>query len=80
MPDKIVINTTCRAVEKKEKVIRTEKVVVNDNEKIMQTTLALGWFALFEGSWEWLYVGAEPPPFKKGDRIKITIEACHERA
>lgn len=33
-----------------------------------------GWFIQFAGSWESLYFGAEQPPFKQGDTVKITFE------
>jgi hypothetical protein len=39
---------------------------------------AHGWFMLLEGSWEWLFVGAEKPDFAPGDRVKITIAKREE--
>lgn len=33
-----------------------------------------GFFMLLEGSYEALHVGFEPPEFKVGDRVKVTME------
>lgn len=33
-----------------------------------------GWWVHLEGSWESLYIGPEVPPFREGDRIKLSIE------
>jgi hypothetical protein len=33
---------------------------------------SLGWFILYEGSGEYLYVGQTPPPFSPGDVVEIT--------
>ncbi len=71
---RIIVMTTCVGVEEKEELLRTEKEIVDGKEKIMETRRSLGWFALFDGSGEWLHVGDSPPPFAKGDAIKITLE------
>lgn len=34
----------------------------------------LGWWVLFSGSHEALYVGETEPPFKEGDMVKIKLE------
>lgn len=36
--------------------------------------VSLGWYVLYEGSWEFLYAGHTAPPFKAGDLVRITQE------
>ena len=33
-----------------------------------------GWFVFLEGSYEKLHLGTEKPDWKKGDKIRITME------
>lgn len=35
---------------------------------------SLGYYALFEGSFEAIHLGHEPPTLRVGDRVKITFE------
>lgn len=35
---------------------------------------SLGYYALFEGSFEAIHLGFDPPAFRVGDKVKITFE------
>lgn len=37
------------------------------------TERSLGWFAMFEGSFEMLYFGETKPEFDTGNKVKITF-------
>lgn len=55
----IVIPATVKGLEEKEKILGTDKD--KDTGKVFVTTRNMGWFVLFEGSHEWLFVGYEKP-------------------
>lgn len=59
------------SVSFREEIIRTD---LDLNGKPFSTQRPIGWFALFEGSHESIYLGATDPDLKPGDRITITIE------
>jgi hypothetical protein len=50
-----------------------QRIVIETTVKAIKQT-DNNWFAIFDGSQEWLLVGHDKPDFEQGDRIRITIE------
>lgn len=70
------IPTKVSKLEYKEKVIKTEK----EGDKVISTVVSLGWFALFEGSQEFLYIGMErPTDLEPGAEVDIIIHPRSSR-
>lgn len=69
------ILTTVKSVENVKQVVSGRKVKDADGQD--ETVLEyedLGWFVVFEGSWEKLNFGTERPNLKKGQKVEIIIQ------
>lgn len=67
------ISTRVRALEMKTMIVRTYKDPTDAN-KILTDTKPMGWFVLFEESYESLYVGHERPlDLEPGTEVEIII-------
>ncbi len=54
---------------------KTEEVWVSGvGPNAVFRTVNLGWFVLFEGSHEMIFLGPDQPKWQVGDKIKITME------
>jgi hypothetical protein len=68
------IYTTVKKLELKKKTISTRLEKDEDKEMVMIETIDLGWFVLFEGSQEFLFVGKEKPDdLEPGTQVRIFI-------
>ena len=65
----IKFRTTVKRVERKHRVARAWKV--GDSVRTEQEDL--GWAILLHGSFEWLFIGDEPPDFTNDDTVEVTI-------
>lgn len=65
-----VIFTTIVNIEER---FRTEYVSGYGSATVFNQ-VSLGWFILYEGSWEAIHVGYDKPSWKVGDKVKITME------
>lgn len=66
----MIIRTTVVKVERRSRVLRTRKV----GDEVVSETEDLGWYVLFERSYEMLYAGHQTePPFRAGEPVMITI-------
>lgn len=61
-----IIHTSVESIERMDRI----RSVSKEGVPVM---VDLGWFVLFQGSHEWLYVGTENPGLVKGDEVEITI-------
>lgn len=69
-----VIPTKVRSLEFKKKVTGA-KVDKSNKDTVTIETVDLGWFVLFEGSCESLFVGYDQPEgLDPGSKVKIIIE------
>jgi hypothetical protein len=68
------VYTTVKKLELKKKTISTRIKKEEDKEMVMVETINLGWFVLFEGSQEFLFVGEEKPDdLEPGTQVQIFI-------
>jgi hypothetical protein len=69
------IPTRVVKLENKHKHVGSEVEIKDDKTVTMVTTIDIGWFVLFEGSQESLYVGMEEPlDLQPGTEVDIVIE------
>lgn len=61
-----IIHTSVESIERMDRISSVSKEGV-------PVMVDLGWFVLFQGSHERLYVGTENPGLAKGDEVEITI-------
>jgi hypothetical protein len=69
-----IIRTRVQAVEER---FNTRYVSGHGKDAVFES-VSLGWFALFDGSQELLFLGVDQPELKRGDAVKITIETVNE--
>lgn len=67
---KYIIHTRVVDIGEMSEVVSGKKV----GDETILTTENRGYFVLFDGSRERLFLGWDEPRIKKGDKIKITIE------
>ena len=68
-----IIPTTVKSLEQKKKTISVH--VDRAKDKVLIETVDIGWFVLFEGSQESLFVGFEKPEdLVPGSKVKIIID------
>jgi hypothetical protein len=65
------ISITVRVVEVFEKF--QQRHISGTGKDWVCENVSIGWFVLYEGSYEALYVGAEKPSLAPGDTICITF-------
>lgn len=71
-----IIRTRVVKVEKKSQVLRARKIGDNDIEREI---VDLGWFVLFEHSYEYLFIGhEEPTDLFAGKKVRIRLESDDE--
>lgn len=69
----LIIHTSVVSIEHLDR-IKSIYPVGDEKEKGYRTTIEdLGWYVLFSGSHERLYVGEENPGFAQGDEVEIVI-------
>jgi hypothetical protein len=69
----IAFYSNVKKIERKNRIKRAWKTGPN-KENIETEKEDMGWFMLLEGSWEYLYVGNEPPKnLAVGDRVIVMI-------
>ncbi len=72
----ITYYTRVNACEPRERVYRGWKDAKGDAHYLVQP---LGWYVVYEGSYEAMYVGEdEPRGMKPGQRVRVTIEPVAE--
>lgn len=73
-----LIRTRVKALELKK--ITTSSKKDPNSDKILSTVASLGWFVLFEGSYESLFVGHdEPKDLTPGTEVEIIIRPKTEK-
>ena len=68
-----MVYVTYTRVEKLEQKFES-KYVSGVGKDTVLASIDLGWFVLYEGSHEFLFIGPTKPEFEVGDRIKLTQE------
>lgn len=64
--------TFAKVIDVRERTIKKWKCGVKDDAQFVEQNL--GYYALFEGSFEAIHLGMEPPALQVGDTVKITFE------
>lgn len=67
---KIVIDTTIISLEERHR----DRWVTGVGPDALFKSYTLGWFVVFQGSREALYVGETKPAWQRGDQVKIIFE------
>ena len=69
-----IIKTRIERIEHKKRIVRITQNK-NDRENPIVEDEDLGWFVLFEGSWESIFVGNEQPTdLRMGMKVDIIIK------
>lgn len=71
------IMSRVKTINRMDRVVRTSKDPVT--EMVMEERIDLGWFAGFEGSWECIGLGFEPPDLEVGEIVEINIKGLKRK-